>query len=157
MIETKELMMDVEKTIREYLPNVIHMSLATCADNKPWVCEVHYVYDDELNLYFRSTQARRHSQEIAQNPSVAGNIVERHGMNDKPRGLYFEGTAAMLNNINEDSPEYQLFVERFGAGPEILEDAAQENSHQFYKVTVADWYVFDAREAGPAQKYHLER
>lgn len=48
--------MDIEKTIRNYFPQVIHMSLATCADNKPWICEVHYVFDNELNLYFRSTQ-----------------------------------------------------------------------------------------------------
>ncbi len=49
--------MDVEKVIREYLPKVIHMSLATCVDNRPWVCEVHFVYDDDLNLYWRSTRS----------------------------------------------------------------------------------------------------
>lgn len=144
--------MNVEKAIREYLPGVIHMSLATCVNNKPWVCEVHFVYDDDLNLYWRSKPDRRHSQEIAINPHVAGNIVEQHGMDDKPRGLYFEGTAEQLNGIDADSPVYKLFVERFGLGPEIL-----DNPHSFYKATVSDWCMFDARESDPSQKYHLER
>lgn len=144
--------MDVEKVIREYLPNVIHLSLATCVNNKPWVSEVHFVYDNDLNLYWRSKPDRRHSQEIAANPNVAGNIVEQHSMDMSPRGLYFEGTAQMLEGLTEDSPEYKLFVDRFNVGPEVL-----NSPHSFYKVTVADWYVFDSRESSPSQKYHLER
>jgi len=144
--------MDVEKAIRDYLPGMLHMSLATCVDNKPWVCEVHFVYDDDLNLYWRSTPDRRHSQEIVRNPNVAGNIVEQHGADMKPRGLYFEGTAEQLSGLTEASPEYKLFADRLGLGPDIL-----DNPHGFYKLTVADWYVFDARESKPSQKYHLGR
>lgn len=149
--------MNVEALIRQYLPNIIHISLATCVDNKPWVSEVHFVYDDDLNLYWRSTEARRHSQEIAVNPSVAGTIVTQHGQGEKPQGLYFEGQAEKLSNIDEHSAVYLLFHERFGLGPEIVEDAAQAEGHQFYKVTVSDWYVFDARDSKPSQKYHLAR
>lgn len=144
--------MNVEQVIREYLPNVIHMSLATCTNNRPWVCEVHFVYDNDLNLYWRSLPDRRHSQEIAANPNVAGNIVEQHGEGMKPRGLYFEGKAEHLSNLTADSPEYKLFADRFGLGPEIL-----DNPPDFYKVSVSDWYVFDARESSPGQKYHLDR
>jgi len=85
--------MDTEKIIRNYLPQVIHMSLATCANNKPWVSEVHFVFDNELNFYFRSTPQRRHSEEIATNPNVAGNIVTQHFLGQKVRGVYFEGLA----------------------------------------------------------------
>jgi len=147
--------MDVEKTIREYLPNVIHMSLATCAGNKPWVCEVHFVYDDDLNLYWRSTPDRRHSQELAANPHVAGNIVEQHAQGQKPRGVYFEGVAEMLTGVTADSPAYKLYAERLARGPEILEDAANPEGNQFYKITVKDWYVFDFRESDPGGKFHL--
>ena len=66
--------MDIEKLIREYLPQIIHLSLGTSANNKPWVCEVHFAYDESLNLYYRSLTLRRHSQEIAENPNF-GNIV----------------------------------------------------------------------------------
>jgi uncharacterized protein YhbP (UPF0306 family) len=125
---------DVEHVIREYLPQVIHLSLATCVNNKPWVCEVHYVYDDDLNLYFRSKTEKRHSKEIAINNSVAGNIVRQHGKEDRPRGVYFE---------------------RFGTDAEILEEAKRDDGHKFYKITVETFYVFDSIESKPSQKYEL--
>lgn len=148
--------MDVEKVIREYLPNVLHMSLGTCVDNKPWVCEVHFVYDDELNLYWRSMPSRRHSQEIARNPNVAANIVEQHAKDDKPRGLYVEGTAEIVT-IGPGSAIHQLFQERLGDFAADLSDLENTDGRKFYKLTASDWYVFDVRESTPGQKYHLER
>jgi uncharacterized protein YhbP (UPF0306 family) len=148
--------MDIEQKIREYLPEVLHMSLATSIDNKPWVCEVHYVYDDELNIYFRSKVNRRHSREIAQNPNVAANIVTQHNIEQKPRGVYLEGRAEALEGVDEDHIAYKLFSEMMGLGPEILEDAMNTEGHRFYKITVTDYYLFDARESSPSQKYHLK-
>ncbi len=147
--------MDIEQAIRSYLPEVIHMSLATCANNKPWVCEVHYVYDDELNFYFRSTSQRRHSTEIESNPQVAGNIVVQHMLEQKVRGVYFEGTAELLLNVDEEHEAYKLYCERFGTNKEILEEAKQETGHQFYKITVDTFYLFDSRESSPSKKYEL--
>lgn len=146
--------MNIEQVIREYLPGVVHMSLATCRNNKPWVCEVHYVYDDDLNIYFRSTSSRRHSLEIADNPNVSGNIIEQH-TGQKPRGVYFEGRAELLHDVAADHPAYQLFAQRFGLGPEIVEDAKSEDGHKFYKISVDTYYLFDARESKPSQKYEL--
>jgi uncharacterized protein YhbP (UPF0306 family) len=148
--------MDVEQVIRNYLPQMIHMSLATSANNKPWICEVHYVFDAELNLYFRSTLQRRHSQEIAANPQVAGNIVTQHSLGQKPQGVYFEGKAELLENVDENHLAYKLYSERFGLGTKILEEARQETGHKFYKITVHTFYLFDARESSPSKKYELK-
>lgn len=148
-------MLNVEQAIRDYLPDVIHMSLATCADGKPWVCEVHFAYDEDLNIYFRSTPSRRHSQEIAQNPNVAGNIVMQHRLTDKPRGVYFEGTAEDLQGVDENHIAYKSINGRLSLGPKILEEARLEDGHKFYKIRVSDYYLFDVRESSPAQKYHL--
>ncbi|HSX17141.1 MAG TPA: pyridoxamine 5'-phosphate oxidase family protein [Patescibacteria group bacterium] len=146
---------DIEQAIREYLPNIVHMSLATCDGSKPWVCEVHFAYDDELNIYFRSLPSRRHSQEIAKNPNVAGNIVTQHELGVAPRGVYFEGTAEQLQDVDESHPAYTAIANRLGVGSEILEDARKPQGHKFYKISVSDFYVFDARESKPSQKYHL--
>jgi hypothetical protein len=78
------MLKDIEKVIRDYLPEVIHMSLATCKDNKPWVCEVHFVYDNDLNLYFVSLPSTRHSSELRANPYVSGNIVKQFKLGEKP-------------------------------------------------------------------------
>lgn len=147
--------MDVEKAIRDYLMEVLHLSLATCAEDKPWVCEVHFAYDDRLNFYFRSKPDRRHSIEIAANPNVAGNIIAQHGANEKPRGVYFEGTAEKLTDVDETHPAYTTYCERFGRGPEILEESRTDTGHGFYKITVETFYLFDARESSPSKKYQL--
>lgn len=145
----------LETIIRTYIPNIVHMSLATCADNTPWVCEVHFAYDDDLNLYFRSKPDRRHSQEIARNPRVAGNIVVQHALGDAVRGVYFEGTAELLKDVGENHPAYRAYCKRMGTGPAILQEAASSTGHGFYKISVSDYYVFDAIESTPSQKYHL--
>lgn len=147
--------MNIESTIRSYLPSIVHLSLATSADNKPWVCEVHFVYDDELNLYFRSLKTRRHSQEIAANPNVAGNIIKQHTVGEYPLGLYFEGTAQMLTDPAKRLQLAPLFKERLKVEADILADAANPDGHQFYQITVSDWYVFGKLDGEKGQKYHL--
>src|SRR6478672_10503126 len=87
---------DIERLVRENIDKSIHMSLATVRDNIPWVCEVHFAYDDDLNLYWRSLKDRRHSLEIADNPNVAGNIVDKFAVGEPPVGVYFEGAAELL-------------------------------------------------------------
>ncbi len=147
---------DVEKNIREYLPGIVHMSLGTCKDGKPWVCEVHFAWDEDLNLYFRSTTARRHSQDIAANPNVAGNIVQQHALGVYPLGVYFEGTAKLLEAGDDQLKAFQCINERLKAGDDILEQAKDPAGHQFYKITVENWYVFGKLEEGQGgKKYQL--
>ncbi len=135
--------MDIEAVIRDYLPQIVHMSLGTSKDNKPWVCEVHFVYDDNLNLYFRSKSSRRHSQEIAANPNVAGNIVIQHQLDDIPKGVYFEGKAAMLDSKDEIRTAAEFFKQRLQVDDKITDEALQQlEGHQFYKITVENYYVF---------------
>jgi uncharacterized protein YhbP (UPF0306 family) len=55
--------LDLEAIIRDYIDKSLHLSLATVSENKPWVCELHFVFDDDLNLYWRSKADTRHSQD----------------------------------------------------------------------------------------------
>ena len=147
---------DVETIVREYLPDVIHMSLATSRDNKPWICEVHFAYDENLNLYFRSLTSRRHSQEIADNPKVAGNIVRQHQPGEYPLGVYFEGTAELLEAGDEQNKAFACLDGRFNSGNRILEEAQNPAGHQFYKVIVDSWYVFGKFDEEGGKKHDLE-
>ena len=148
--------MNTEQTIRDYLPQIIHLSLATANDNKPWVCEVHFAYDDDLNLYYRSLSSRRHSQEIAANPHVAGNIVKQHQLGEYPVGVYFEGTAKLLKSGAEQNKAFEVINGRFGIGDKILEDAARPDGHKFYKITVDTFYVFGKFDDAGGKKYKLQ-
>lgn len=148
---------EIEKTIHRYLPQVIHMSLATSKDNKPWVCEVHFAYDDDLNLYFRSLTTRRHSQEIAINPNVAGNMVTQHFLSQPGvRAVYFEGIAELLpqgaaQNLANECLSKRLHVD----AAKFLDEAARPDGHQFYKITVGMFYLFDSYSSNPSHKYEL--
>lgn len=149
--------MDVEKVIRDYLPQIIHLSLGTSRDNKPWVCEVHFAYDEDLNLYYRSLTSRRHSIEIADNPNVAGTIVKQHDLNTPGVGVYFEGTAKLLELGDEQNKAFECIKERLKASDEILEEAKRPDGHQFYKITVDTYYVFGKfNETDGAKKYELK-
>ena len=147
--------MNTEQTIRDYLPQIIHLSLATVKNNKPWVCEVHFAYDDDLNLYYRSLSSRRHSQEIAENPNVAGNIVKQHQLDEYPLGVYFEGTAKLLEAGDEQNKAFEAIKARLGAGDEILEEAKRPDGHQFYKISVDTFYVFGKFGGEGGKKYEL--
>jgi uncharacterized protein YhbP (UPF0306 family) len=147
---------ELEKIVREYIEKSIHMSLATCINNQPWVCEVHFAYDNDLNLYFRSKPIRRHSQEIAENPNVAGNIVKQHDVNEYPHAVYFEGRAEVVKDESQYQLLYELFAKRQNVDESIIDDAKQEGGHRFYKIAVKNWAAFGkfGRESGG--KYLLE-
>ncbi len=150
------MIVDIQKTIRDYLTSVYHLSLATCKNNKPRVCEVHFVYDNQLNLYFRSRPSRRHSTEIKLNPHVSWNIVESHEIDAKVRWVYFEWSAKLLT-IEESIDVFHLFEERLHKDRSKIEEAKEEDWHKIYKITVAERSLFDARESNPSQKYSLPR
>jgi uncharacterized protein YhbP (UPF0306 family) len=145
----------IEKVIREYLPQVIHMSLATVADGKPYVCELHYVFDDELNLYWVSVPQVRHSKEVVQNPNVAGNIVTQHHLNQLVRGISFEGTAEALRDIDENHPAYKLYAQRFpDRAQSVLDGYSSPEGRRIYKITVHDYWLIDGLSGKP-EKHHL--
>lgn len=144
---------EIESIIREYIDQVIHLSLATVKDNKPWVCEVHFSYDQELNLYFVSSKNTRHAQELVANPFVAGNIVTQHFKDQKVRCVDFEGIATMLDG-EEAQAAYSAYVQRYGSSERLLNEIQKDGDTRFFKIRVEDFYLFDSY--GDARgKHHL--
>lgn len=146
---------DVEKIVRENIDVIPHMSLATVSEKGPWVCEVHFAYDNDLNLYFRSKSAARHSQEIARDSRVAGNIARQFELNEYPLGLYFEGKAELLTEQENFHQYYEYFKQRQAVDESIIEDAKHTDGHQFYKITVENWYTFGKFDENGGQKHQL--
>lgn len=88
--------------------------------------------------------------------NVAGNIVTQHFLGQKVRGVYFEGSAEMLENVTKDHVAYQLYCQRFGTSEEILDEAQKDTGHVFYKITVKKFCLFDGYESNPSTKYELD-
>ena len=119
------------------------------------MCEVRFAYDDDLNLYWLSLTSRRHSQEIAQNPNIAGNIIDKFALGAPVTGVYFEGTAKLLEQGPEQNIAFESMKQRLGRKDEDLTDAQDPTKHQFYKITVKNWYVFGRFGGESGQKYNL--
>lgn len=147
---------NVEQIVREYIEKTVHLSLATVNGDTPWVCEVHFAYDNTLSLYFRSLTSRRHSQEIAANPKVAGNIIDTYKVGEPVVGVYFEGEAALLEAGEEQNLAAECVKNRLQTSNDILQEATHPDGHQFYKIAVKNWYVFGNFDGTSTQKYQLE-
>lgn len=90
-------MTDVRKRIEEVLKRGHLLSLATVDDGGPWVGDMIYIHDDDLNLYWISRKNRRHSIAIRANPQVAASItVSEPKGNDL--GLQISGLAEELSD-----------------------------------------------------------
>ena len=89
MPETRDLILEVLE--KGYL-----MSLATVDEAGPWVSELVFVHDDDLNIYWLSAPTTRHSQAIEADPRVAATIGLCHGSTGEKVGLQIQGTAEKL-------------------------------------------------------------
>jgi uncharacterized protein YhbP (UPF0306 family) len=145
----------IEQQIKQYIPQVAHMTLATARDNKPRAFEVHFAYDTGLNFYFCSSIEAQHSQDIRENPNVAGTIVMQHEIGQKVRGVYFEGTAEQLDDATEDNPGVVAYDERFGFGPQVVQAAKKEGKARFYKITINQFRFIDGYENNPPKTFLL--
>ena len=146
--------MDVEKIVREYIDKTVHLSMATSKDNKPWVCEVHFAYDQILSLYFVSRLETRHCQEITANPFVAGNIVKQHNLTELPHGIYFEGQAEALTDPTPE--DISRYCDRLGRDKEELTQLLSAKTERaMFKITVKNWAAFGKFDQTDLSKYEL--
>lgn len=146
--------MDIEKIVREYIDKSLHLSLGTSADNKPWVCEVHFAYDDHLNIYFVSKLTTRHCLEITVNPHIAGNIVKQHKLEDAPIGIYFEGTAGEIDPTNQQLEIYCSRLKRDKT--DLTAQLKEKDGRRMYKISVSNWAVFGKFGLDANQKHELK-
>lgn len=154
----------LEKLIREYLSKGALMQVSTTRDNQPWVCNVWYSYDKDLNLYFISGNYRRHSEEIRDNEKVACAIVhpiyEEAGAEQPNRGITLEGRAEELN-ILKSGKAFDNFMKRWPKATKYVtkKDLLKNlTKTRFYKVTPETIVLFDEENYpdDPRQVLHLK-
>ena len=134
--------MDLRSAVQDYLSQVFMMQLGTSKDNQPWVTTLYFSYDLNLNLYWLSDPAKRHSQEIEKNSKVSGAFVMPHNYGEKVRGLRFEGKAKLLDGTESENG-IMVYKSRFW----IVEDRAKSQDGKggiyCYQVVPHVFYLFD--------------
>lgn len=102
MTNTNIVKPETKKLIKEYLKEANLMQLATDSNGKPWVCNVWFAADEDMNIYWFSSITTRHSQEISKNSSVAVAICLPHiPTENKARGIQLEGIAKQLTDPDD--------------------------------------------------------
>jgi len=135
---------DLRSLIIDYMERQKLMQLATVDNGNPWVCNVWYGFDDDLNIYFFSATNRRHSIEAEKDNRVAGAMALPHTPEDVARGLQFEGTSEKLTNKDDIAKARSVYEGRiFDA--KTIDDliAHKERPHAFYKIAPSKFVLFD--------------
>ncbi len=136
--------MDLRNLIKEYLKEAKLMQLATSVNNQPWVCNVWFAADKDLNIYWFSSTTRRHSKEVLKNNKVAAAIVLPHTPKDTARGLQLQGTAEIVKDKKTLVKAILLFTGRIFSRKQIeLFMKNREKPHSFYKIKPTQFVLFD--------------
>ncbi len=136
--------MDLRKLIEDYLKEAKLMQLATSIDGQPWVCNVWFAADKDLNIYWFSSTTRRHSSEVLKNNKVAAAIALPHTPKDTPRGLQLQGHAEIVKDKKEILKAILLFTGRIFSKKQIeLFMKNKEKPHSFYKIKPTKFVLFD--------------
>lgn len=138
-------MKNLRKLIEDYLKEAKLMQLATSSNNQPWVCNVWFAADKDLNIYWFSSTTRRHSKEVLKNKKVAAAIVLPHTPKDTARGLQLEGTAEVVKDKKTILKAILLFTGRIFTKNQIeLFMKNKKWPHSFYKIKPTRFVLFDA-------------
>ena len=73
------------------------MSLGVSDEDGPWVADVLFLHDDDLNIYWVSSRYTKHSTAIGQSAPVAASITASDGSNGAPEAaLQISGIAERI-------------------------------------------------------------
>jgi uncharacterized protein YhbP (UPF0306 family) len=139
--------MDVKQLVKGYLDQTHTLQLATSENDQPWVCTLHFYADDGLNIYWISTEARHHSQQIKNNHNAAATILvhENTPQEDYVIGITMAGQAEYIGERVEDHIG-QAFLEKHRKDPGLLTDISNgKNPHKFYRLTPSKIILFDTK------------
>ncbi|MDD9911928.1 MAG: pyridoxamine 5'-phosphate oxidase family protein [Alphaproteobacteria bacterium] len=139
--------MEAQTFYRQCLQDVKLMQLATCQDNKPWLCNVWFVADGEDTIYWMSRKIRRHSEDIAANPQASCTFHKwfEGGFGEKGQALVMAGKAELVPE-EKVADVYDLYT---GRHPHLKNVQSKEKfqtaeePHFLYQLTPDEIVWFD--------------
>lgn len=138
--------MDARELIRQHLSSGRIMQLATTDGTTPWACNIHYYADDDLNIYWISTETREHSKHIALNQNVAGVLMVHEDTPEEPYviGVSIAGEAKLMPEIVDEIG--RAYTEKTGKSPEFFAQLTSgDNPHRFYRLKPSKFVLFDTK------------
>lgn len=100
MYMNKKLVL-TKNDVLDFLTTKKLMVLATYGDH-PWIANVFYSFDKDLNIYFISTPTTIHGRQMEKNKKVAAAIVDTDQKpSDLKKGLQIYGYVEKVSGINK--------------------------------------------------------
>ena len=129
-----QLTLEWQANLQHFLAQRISTSVATTSPTgSPRVADVYFVSDADLNLYFYSDPASRHSRNIQRDPRVA--VAMRTESMDwrEIKGLQADGVAQVMDEPQARSRAWDLMCEKFPFYRSFTDAVA---SLKMYRVTL---------------------
>lgn len=96
--------LEIKKIILEVLERGYLLSLATVDEGGVWACDVIYIHDDQLNIYWVSDPEVRHSRAILTHPQAAGTVTVG-GQGEDDLGIQVDGIVEKIEGERLDLME----------------------------------------------------
>ena len=142
--------------IKQLVAKASVMQLATTVDDKPWICNLYFVTDDELNFYWLSYQSRRHSQDIVKNPQAAINVAIK--LDQPVIGLQAEGVVSQVDDPAIVKSVMKTYVDVHQVGQQFYDNFINKTAkHSLYVLKPSLITVFDElnNPKNPQNKLYL--
>lgn len=139
---------DTKTPIKDYLNQNKMMQLAVVIDGKPWVCNVWYATDEDLNIYWLSSTKVRHSRALLTDKNVAAAVWLHEEPTDMPvRGVQIEGTAEIMTDQAEIEKAIKYYSERIFDIEQIRQFMASPyEPRRFYKLKPSKFIFIDTTD-----------
>jgi uncharacterized protein YhbP (UPF0306 family) len=111
--------MKPEELVRKYIESNEVMQLATEENGQPRICNLHYVFDEENNLYWMSMRNTKHSEALRNNKKTAISILQNP---DNKQCVHMEGGAFELSG-SEAVNAHEIYGAKFGQKDQRLVEA----------------------------------
>jgi uncharacterized protein YhbP (UPF0306 family) len=153
---------DLENTVLRFMDTYTTMSLACCAEGRPWVAAVYYARDGFDLIFFSSPQSR-HATFLAENPKAAATIHGDYKGWKEIKGLQLEGLVEPITGVTAKAralTTYLLrypFVKDFISRPGLIADGlAGKMAKIALYVFRPDYVFFVDNEIGFGKRQKLE-
>ncbi len=122
---------DIQVILRKFLSETSTLSMAT-VDSKglPHACNLNFVHDDRLNLYFISSPESAHSRHITKQPHVAATAYSKFGKPDDIHGVQIHGSVEAIKP-DDFRVIWAMYCSKFPYAHELEFRARAE---QFYRL-----------------------
>jgi uncharacterized protein YhbP (UPF0306 family) len=132
---------ELERIVIRYMDSFTTMTIACCAEGKPWAADVFYARQG-LDLIFFSSPTSRHCTAFSQNPAAAATIHGDYRGWKEIKGLQMEGQVERIAGATARARGLAIYLKRYPFVKEFFSEDGSISSQIVKKVAGVHLYSF---------------